>query len=67
MINHTIKNVTEKKKHKYIKTSRYLNTNNEWILIDEEIADYFLIRLFITKDSTKEEIKSYQILLHKAH
>ena len=63
LVNRTIKTVTEKKKHQYIKTSRYyLNNNNEWILIDEDVIEYLLIRLFITKDSTREEFKSYQIL-----
>lgn len=63
LVNRTIKTVTEKKKHKYIKTSRYyLNNNNEWILINEDVINYLLIRLFITKNSTKEELKSYKIL-----
>lgn len=63
LVNRTIKTVTEKKRHKYIKTSRYyLNNNSKWILVDEDVVDYLLIRLFITKDSTKEELKSYQIL-----
>lgn len=63
LVNRTIKTVTQKRKHKYIKISRYyLNNNNEWILIDEDVIDYLLIRLFLTKDSTKEELKSYQIL-----
>lgn len=63
LVNRTIKTVTEKKKHQCIKTSRYyLNNNNEWILIDEDVIEYLLIRLFITKDSTREEFKSYQIL-----
>lgn len=63
LVNRTIKTVTEKKRHKYIKVSHYyLNTNNEWILIDEEVIGNLFIRLFITKDSAKEEIKSYQIL-----
>ena len=62
-VTRTIKTVTERKKHKYIKTSRYyLNNSNEWILMDEDVIDDLLIRLFITKDSTKEELKSYQIL-----
>lgn len=63
LVNRTIKTVTEKKKHKYIKTSRYyLNNSNEWIFLDEDVVDNFLIRLFITTDSIKEELKSYQIL-----
>ena len=63
LVNRTIKTVFEKKKHKYIKTSRYyLNNNNEWILVNEDVIDHLLIRLFITKDSTQEELKSYQIL-----
>ena len=62
LINRTIKTVTEKKKHKFIKTSRYyLSDNNKWILIDEEIVDYFFIKLFIFKDSIKEDIKVYQL------
>ena len=63
LVNRTIKTVTKEKKHRYIKISRYyLNNNNEWILIDEDVIAYSPIRLFITKDSTKEELKSYQIL-----
>lgn len=62
IINRKIKIVTIKKKHKYIKISRYyMDDNDEWILIDEDIINYFLIRLFITKDSTKVEFKSYKI------
>ncbi len=62
IINRKIKIVTEKKKHKYIKISRYyMDDNDEWILIDEDIINYFLIRLFIIKDSTKVEFKSYKI------
>lgn len=60
MINRTIKTVTEKKRHRYIKTSRYYLNNNKWFFIDEDVVDSWLIRLFITKDSTKEEVKSYQ-------
>ncbi|MGM9681753.1 MAG: hypothetical protein ACI3XR_09645 [Eubacteriales bacterium] len=64
LVNRTIKRVTEKKKHKYIKTSRYyLNDNNQWILIDEDVIDFLFIRLFITKDCIKEKLKSYQIIL----
>lgn len=63
LINRTIKTVTEKKRHKYIKISRYYSDKNDrWILIDEDIIDYLPIRLFITKDSVKEDLKSYQIL-----
>ncbi|MBQ8868351.1 MAG: hypothetical protein IJ027_01355 [Oscillospiraceae bacterium] len=63
LVNNTIKFITEKKKHKYIKTARYfLNNNNEWVLIDQNILNNWLFRLFITKDSIKEEIKTYQIL-----
>lgn len=62
IINRKIKIVTEKKKHKYIKISHYyMDDNDEWILIDEDIINYFLIRLFIIKDSTKVEFKSYKI------
>lgn len=61
LVNRTIKTVTKKKKHKYIKVSRYYLENNEWILIDENVDDNFLIRLFITKDSTEEEIRSYHL------
>lgn len=63
LVNRKIKTVTETKRHTYIKTSRYyLDNNSEWILIDEDVMDGFLIRLFITKDSVKVELKSYQIL-----
>lgn len=63
LVNRKIKTVTETKRHTYIKTSRYyLDNNSEWILIDEDVMDGFLIRLFITKDSVKAELKSYQIL-----
>ena len=62
LVNRTIKTVTEKKKHKYIKTSRYyLDDDNEWVLIDEDIMNHWLIRLFIKKDSVSEELKAYKI------
>lgn len=64
LINRTIKTVTEKKKHKYLRYARYyLSDNNEWILIDENIVDYLIIRLFLFKDSIKEEIKEYRLEL----
>lgn len=62
LVNRTIKYVTYKKKHKYIKFSRYYNNgNNEWVLIDEEIADSKIIKLFIFKNSVKEIIKEYGV------
>ncbi len=62
LINRTIKTVIEKKKHKYIKTSRYyLSDNNEWVLIDVDVADYTFLKLFITKNSIKEDIMVYQL------
>ncbi|MCH5299349.1 MAG: hypothetical protein J1E96_06265 [Ruminococcus sp.] len=62
LINRTIKTVTEKKKHSFIKTSRYyLSDSDNWILIDEEVVDYFFIKLFTFKDSIKEDIKVYQL------
>ncbi len=63
LVNNTVKFTTEKKKHKYIRTSRYfLNDNNEWVLIDQNTLNNWLFRLFVAKDSIKEEIKTYQIL-----
>lgn len=63
LINKTIKFTTEKKKHKYLRTARYfLSDNNEWVLIDQNTLDGLLIRLFISKDSVKEEIKTYKII-----
>lgn len=62
MINRTIKTVTEKKKHKYLRYARYyLSDNNEWIFIDEDITDIRFVRLFLFKDSIKEEIKEYRL------
>lgn len=60
LIDRTVKTVTEKKKHKFIKITRYyLNDADEWTLMDEDICDAPIIRLFITKDSVSEEVKSY--------
>ena len=62
MINRTIKTVTEKKKHKYLRYARYyLSDNNEWILIDEDIIDSFIVKLFLFKDSLKEDINEYHL------
>lgn len=62
LINRTIKTVTEKKKHKYLKHARYyLSDNGEWIFIDEDIIDIQIVRLFLFKDSIKEEIKEYRL------
>lgn len=63
LINHTIKTITEKKKHKYVKTSRYYFNikTKKWILIDENIINSSALRLFIIKNSFKEEIKKYHL------
>lgn len=62
MINRTIKTVTEKKKHKYLRYARYyLSDNDEWILIDEDIIDSFIVKLFLFKDSLKEDINEYHL------
>lgn len=62
LINRTIKTVTEKKKHKYLRYARYyLSDNNEWILIDEDKIDSVFTKLFLFKDSLKEDIKEYRL------
>lgn len=60
--NRTVKTVTIKKKHRYIKfISYYLSPENKWIKFEEDTADNPLLRLFITKDSKKHEIKTYKL------
>lgn len=63
MIGRKVKTVTEKKRHKYVKISRYYLDNNkendEWVLIDEVVFDYPQVRLFTFRSSRKEEIRSY--------
>lgn len=60
MIGRKIKTVTEKKRHKYVKISRYyLDDNEEWVLIDEVVFDYPQVRLFTFRSSRREEIRSY--------
>lgn len=62
MIGRKIKTVTEKKRHKYVKVSRYYlaeGENEEWVLIDEVVFDYPQVRLFTFRSSVREEIRSY--------
>ena len=60
MIGRKIKTVTEKKRHKYVKISRYyLDDNEEWVLIDEVVFDYPQVRLFTFRSSRREDIRSY--------
>ena len=62
LMNHTIKTIRETKKHAYLRYARYYqNESNEWVLIDEDIINNFLIRLFIFRDCSKEEIKIYKL------
>ena len=62
LVNRTIKTVTEKKKHKYIRFARYyLSDNSEWVLINEDIVNSPIVRLFLFKDSIKEETKEYHL------
>lgn len=61
LVNNTVKYVEERKKHKYIKYSRYYKNNDKWILIDEDKIENTIIKLFVLKDSTKETIKEYNI------
>jgi len=62
-INHTIKTVTEMKRHKYIKVTEYtLNKEtNEWILTSDEKVSNLLVRLVITEDMFEERIKEYYL------
>ncbi len=63
LVNRTVKTVTEKKRRKYLKRSRYyLNERQEWILIDEEILTMGWLRLFLSKDSVEETVKTYRIM-----
>ena len=64
MIGRKVKTVTEKKRHKYVKVSRYYlddnkDDNEEWVLIDEVVFDYPQVRLFTFRSSTRTDIKSY--------
>ena len=60
MIGRTVKTVTEKKKHKYVKISRfYLEGEDKWVPIDENVFDAFPIRLFTFKNAHSEEIRRY--------
>ena len=60
MIGRKVKTVTEKKRHKYVRVSRYyLDDNEEWVLIDDVTFDYLQVRLFTFRSSRREEIRSY--------
>ncbi len=60
MIGRTVKTVTERKKHKYVKISRYyLEGEDKWAPIDENVFDSFPIRLFTFKNAQREEIRRY--------
>ena len=65
MIGRKVKTVTEKKRHKYVKVSRYYLDDSkadheEWVLIDEVVFDYPQVRLFTFKNSRREDIRSYK-------
>lgn len=61
MVNRIVKIVTEKKKHTYMKISRYYLDGGKWVLIDEETEDFRLLRMTILKDSYKETIREYRL------
>ena len=61
MINRKVKTVIEKKRHKYIKVTRYyLEGKDDWVLIDENVFDSFVVRLRTRKDKIDIDIKSYK-------
>lgn len=61
MVNRIVKIVTEKKKHAYMKISRYYLDGGQWVFIDEETEDFRLLRITILKDSYKETIREYRL------
>ena len=62
-VDSTIRTVTEKVKHKSIRTTVYKMTESgEWQLISDDFADQRQIRHFITEDSIEETVKEYRIL-----
>ncbi len=62
MAGRTVKTVTEKKRFACIKLSRYyLKDDGEWALLEEDTVDFLPVRLFLFRNTVKEEIKSYQL------
>lgn len=62
LIGRTVKTVTQKKSFEYIKISVYVaGDHGDWSLIEENVIDFPLLRLFVWKDSLQENIESYQI------
>ena len=62
-INRTIKTITETKRHKYVRVTKYYfdKETNEWVLISDDKVSWLIMRPFIGEDSITEEIKEYHL------
>lgn len=61
LIGAVIKTVTEKKRFSYIKINTFRMEGDGWSLIEETVVDFPFVRIFIWKDSTREQICTYQM------
>lgn len=63
LVNHTVKYIKEYKEHQYIHHKILVldEEKKEWITLEDEKADMFLVRPFIIKDKNEEIIKVYSI------
>lgn len=62
LIGAVIKTVREEKRFSYIKFTTYRKEGDSWSLLEETVADHPLVRIFIWKDSTREQICSYPMV-----
>ena len=62
-INRTIKTITETKRHKYVRVTKYYldKETNEWILLSDDKVSWLIMRPFIEADDITEEIKEYHL------
>ena len=63
LVNHTVKYIREHEEHKYVRFKILVldEDKEEWITLEDEKTDIFLVRPFIPKDRNEEKIKVYNI------
>ncbi|MBR5190789.1 MAG: hypothetical protein IKW34_02020, partial [Clostridia bacterium] len=63
LVNHTVKYIREYEEHKSVRFRILVldEDKKEWITLEDEKTDIFLVRPFIPKDRNEEKIKVYNI------
>ena len=62
LIGTVIKTVREERRFSYIKFTTYRLEGDTWSLMEETVADHPIVRLFIWKDRTREQICAYPMV-----